>query len=524
MCHVDKSCYTNMLQPIVYWINIDNCTHRRNHINLEFENAGFAHKRVSAFTPQTMPAYKLASNHRECKPTEFACTFSHLKALQQAVSDDDNGLALTEYFVVAEDDIISPFRLCFSSFVKEAPSDWEVIQMCTNNGPIAQLMFYEMYLNKKEVFCTWIKQSYGTYCYVIKYSAARKMLDQLKYSCGVVDFTLFEPIDNFAHNAPLADLIMYHMNKTYVSTIPWFFALDQESLIHSNHIDTIHKQYTSIAKSIHRHSHLSQRGPLTRFMRKRLDSITHTENENTSHTLIGPPNHFINAGNLQALPFPEDWEIVVLYVESLKVALTLFNNVYMKDGTLFVPWESSHEGKHCYMVRNDRDVNEVDFQTLKTYTCTIPFMYPRSCKTSDIIRNIHAMPMFSNPYMLGNTTQWIRRNSVRFLYWGAQSKSDRARMHAFLSPMVCNPNTLVVNTCATTELGAFDYADLQFQQGTIVAVYPPYEQLNTRDALFVDDIIKLATQEGKWSSVIRAQHWNVAIYVVGSSRLDELIL
>ena len=60
---------------------------------------------------------------------EGACLFSHIRALERIATD------VNDFGLVSEDDIdfSLPFHEKLLSALKTAPSDWEILQLCTNN-------------------------------------------------------------------------------------------------------------------------------------------------------------------------------------------------------------------------------------------------------------------------------------------------------------------------------------------------------------------------------------------------------
>ena len=71
-------------------------------------------------------------------PGEFGCTFSHLRAAYQAYIDDEQTALVIEDDVSIED--MSQWSESIQDIVAEAPPDWGILQLWTNNPA-----FYKFY-------------------------------------------------------------------------------------------------------------------------------------------------------------------------------------------------------------------------------------------------------------------------------------------------------------------------------------------------------------------------------------------
>ena len=117
---------------IHYWINLDKSTKRKIFMENQFKEKNIDNVRVSAITPDdfdTVLANKrpLTCKHPGCVNCEyeFACISSHIKAMKEAITNTND-----EWFVVMEDDMLLPYDIDYDTLIKDAPPDFEILQLC----------------------------------------------------------------------------------------------------------------------------------------------------------------------------------------------------------------------------------------------------------------------------------------------------------------------------------------------------------------------------------------------------------
>ena len=128
---------------VIYWINLDRSPDRRKRMKKMFKDPVFKGKkiiRISAVDGKAPDIDQvLNANFQGMQPekftkVEYACLLSHLNAIKQFSNSN------SETALIMEDDMTLEFKPYWKKSVKkimnEAPSDWEIIQLCyiTNSG------------------------------------------------------------------------------------------------------------------------------------------------------------------------------------------------------------------------------------------------------------------------------------------------------------------------------------------------------------------------------------------------------
>jgi GR25 family glycosyltransferase involved in LPS biosynthesis len=122
---------------VIYWINLDRSPDRRQRMEKMFEDQVFKGKkiiRISAVDGKAQNIDDIINKRFERSSTsaitniEYACTLSHIKAVEQ-FSNSNYKTAL-----IMEDDMTLEFKPYWKKSVKQimdaAPGDWEIIQLC----------------------------------------------------------------------------------------------------------------------------------------------------------------------------------------------------------------------------------------------------------------------------------------------------------------------------------------------------------------------------------------------------------
>ena len=208
----------------VYWINVLSCTERAEHMVSQLDQLQEDHVRIDAFTPDTIPIKELRTSSYAMSPPEIACTYSHVKAMETGVRGG------SDFFVVMEDDIVLPWKYNWKEIAAQGPEDWEILQLFTSNASRIQQNIPKF---PGQLFAPRVTDDWGTACYMIKSSAAKRILET--YQNGI---QTFEPIGLRNYSAPLADNLVYSKCVTYVPTFPLMFCRDKDSLIHPEHLRT----------------------------------------------------------------------------------------------------------------------------------------------------------------------------------------------------------------------------------------------------------------------------------------------
>ena len=214
---------------VIYWINLDRATERRNNMEkiLEYPVFGNIEKiRYPAIDGslenfQDIIMKTIYPRNYRCNFTnqEYACLFSHLNVIKK-FSNSNYELAL-----IIEDDITLEYKKYWKQNVRQimenAPKDWEIIQLGYIIGNYNKIPEELYILNVDRKF-------YGTGAYIIKKSSAKNFIQNLikgdKYLLN--------------KNIPYtADIYIYKMLKTYVYKYPYFtYPNNNDSYIHNEHL------------------------------------------------------------------------------------------------------------------------------------------------------------------------------------------------------------------------------------------------------------------------------------------------
>lgn len=230
---MNKKSFNNI--PHILWINLDRSRDRKKHmLDLFNENNIINHTRIPAIDSNTdINMYNKFKN-------PYFCTLSHLKALNYFINN-----ILEEYCIICEDDI--SFELTeywdksINEYIDELPIDWECFKLYSNIFTFNKSIKYD--------------NSYGAVIYIIKKSAARKILEYYnKLDFNKINYQIF--LKN------IIDVKMYNLCNTYVNSLfiyKLFNSLSNTNksyqqeliLIRENIIDEYEKINQKIPKIIH---------------------------------------------------------------------------------------------------------------------------------------------------------------------------------------------------------------------------------------------------------------------------------
>ena len=206
-----------------YWINLKRSKDRRKHMEKELNKLKVKHTRIEAINGKKLETYDYNLSLLTLKsntPGEIACTLSHLKAIKASYDNNDS------MCIIMEDDVC--FELCqywtksLKQVVKEAPKDWEILQLNTSNAN----ELWKFYETKAKPYLKWNKLYYSGLVYIIKRKAMEKLLN-----------TIFKQVIN--NKRFLADYVIYDTCITYTLSKPLFMHMLFASSIQQERI----KQY-----------------------------------------------------------------------------------------------------------------------------------------------------------------------------------------------------------------------------------------------------------------------------------------
>lgn len=211
--------------PMIYYINLNRSLHRKEQMIKQFEKYKIDnYNRIEAIDGASSTVYdKYHSHNNKATKMELATTLSHIKAIKKAY--DDN----CQYALILEDDIdisiLFEFMDLFCKIINNLPTDSDIIQL-------HMLSFYSEAI-PDDIFVKWniCKQMWGAAMYYIKRSGMEKIL-KLINADNLVDCSKIYPV---------ADYLIYYVNNSYTTTMPFGIPFCKDSTIHPEHVNIYHK-------------------------------------------------------------------------------------------------------------------------------------------------------------------------------------------------------------------------------------------------------------------------------------------
>ena len=233
---------------IHYWINLDKSTKRKIFMENQFKEKNIDNVRVSAITPDdfdTVLANKrpLTCKHPGCVNCEyeFACISSHIKAMKEAITNTND-----EWFVVMEDDMLLPYDIDYDTLIKDAPPDFEILQLCISYGNTVEFLYNNLLLNNKLHFIKWQYLLPCAGMYIVSRKGSEKLVNKF-YVNGKYDFSSCE-------FQIVADVALYSTANTYTATFPCSYPnIEMGSEIHPHHLDA-HQSAIIVIKNVLSHA------------------------------------------------------------------------------------------------------------------------------------------------------------------------------------------------------------------------------------------------------------------------------
>lgn len=220
----NKSKYKlNNIGPI-YYLNLDDQTERKDHMESQFEYWGVEnYTRISAYDGRQDDLSDIITGRypEMMSSGEVGCVTSHLKALKYYLENSDS-----PYAVIMEDDcsldLVKYWNFTWLDFYANIPYDWDVVQIaiiCTGD---IHVKLHKRFVN-----------DFSTACYLITRHHAEKLV---KFHCRNGKYKL----DNGVKPRPVADDLIYNSGNTY--SIPLLlYRIELGSSIHPDHIDAFHR-------------------------------------------------------------------------------------------------------------------------------------------------------------------------------------------------------------------------------------------------------------------------------------------
>ena len=233
---------------IHYWINLDKSTKRKLFMENQFKEKNIDNVRVSAITPDDFDIVLANKRPLTCKHPgcvnceyEFACISSHIKAMKEAITNTND-----EWFVVMEDDMLLPYDIDYDTLIKDAPPDFEILQLCISYGNTVEFLYNNLLLNNKLHFIKWQYLLPCAGMYIDSRKGAEKLVNKF-YVNGKYDFSSCE-------FQIVADVALYSTANTYTATFPCSYPnIEMGSEIHPHHLDA-HQSAIIVIKNVLSHA------------------------------------------------------------------------------------------------------------------------------------------------------------------------------------------------------------------------------------------------------------------------------
>jgi GR25 family glycosyltransferase involved in LPS biosynthesis len=188
----------NLLEkcPKFYYINLERSKDRKEKIEKQFNDYNI----VSFERIEAIDGKFLENWDNRLSKYEYACTLSHLKAIQTFYESGD------ELGIICEDDMTFEFLPFWQTpifdVIKEAPKDWEIIML-------GYIIFPNNFNKITSLYNKFIPLVFNsTVCYLINRSGANKILKK---------HNITNPnLDNYTKIRPVADVIIFDLVNTYL--------------------------------------------------------------------------------------------------------------------------------------------------------------------------------------------------------------------------------------------------------------------------------------------------------------------
>lgn len=220
----NKSAYKLKGLPSIYWLNLDNDTHRREYMEKQFDYWVIDnHTRISGFDGRVDDVCEHLNGRAPDNMTqsEIGCCISHIKAIKHFYEHTND-----EYALIFEDDVVLDiakyWNFTWKDFFSKLPHDWDCVQLTTICTGSIHVRLHHYFIN-----------DFSAAAYLItRHHAAKIIKNHIrgdKYK-----------LDNGVKPRAVSEDTIFGSGKTY--SIPLFlYRLDLGSAIHPEHIDYYHR-------------------------------------------------------------------------------------------------------------------------------------------------------------------------------------------------------------------------------------------------------------------------------------------
>lgn len=213
---------------IIYWINLDRATERREKMESLFQDDVFnilEVKRFNAIDGKKVNVRNMINcDNLQITKSECACFLSHMETIRSFSK------SRYEVALILEDDISLEYKKYWKNNIKSiiegAPVDWEIIQL--GYTPSMSNSKFQNWDGENDYDITY-NNYYGAFAYIINKKAAIKIIKNKYYNKKYLLGT--------TRNLQVADSFIYYELKSYTYKYPLFTYLtdDNISTIHNNH-------------------------------------------------------------------------------------------------------------------------------------------------------------------------------------------------------------------------------------------------------------------------------------------------
>ena len=236
----------NKINIPIYYINLDRSIDRKNNVEYQFKKfkiknytrvSGIDGKNIKNNFKDIVQGISFINNYKDgLLNSEIGCILSHIKAIEQAYNGN------CEEVLILEDDVSLDLMYFWnknlSDTIKDAPNDWEIIQLYTNFcTDLTSKNKFSLYKYTDENKCS------CSVAYLINKKGMKNILNTVKDKYN--NIVLGTYINNKLYPVKgHADIFLYFIAKTYYTNIPLFYPniLNLKSTICSQNDEISHNK------------------------------------------------------------------------------------------------------------------------------------------------------------------------------------------------------------------------------------------------------------------------------------------
>lgn len=224
----------------ILWVNLDKSVRRRKRMSKMFSNVVVPNQRVKGINGRK-DVVDTFEWKRRTSDGEFGCTLSHVKAISLACD------AEYEYVIITEDDIefsvLQYYDFDIESVICMMPDDAGVMTLHKHaimDTSMVEPFRYDLYDS-------------STCMYLVRTSRMKDFVSKFRYMNGI--FTVSVPMS-------AADRTLYDHSKSYEFKYVMCLCLDEDSVIHPDHLPSHKRGTNSCLEAITRDANKSPWGTI----------------------------------------------------------------------------------------------------------------------------------------------------------------------------------------------------------------------------------------------------------------------